>query len=239
MDRARLPSERVKARGEPTEDPLLLFSVLMVYGSRTWSSQWRRDARACHSIFGAGGKTKRAFSRSVIRASTDGFVAAPYRRDHRRTSPSRPRNCALRSRRTSPFCDTVLWPRRGRGNPLLEVVILLLLWPSGSALNGHQGDALKIGRDSAHSAMLTYVLNFSVFQHSPLWRFRSRKTRHRGISINLLKDRSGPGSGADGDWRWSGCVSTLTGRAAGVLQNITSGLVAMRSTGYTHGGRCS
>ena len=40
--------------------------------------QWRRDARACRSIFGAGGRTK--LNRTAHdRASANGFVAPPYR----------------------------------------------------------------------------------------------------------------------------------------------------------------
>jgi predicted ATPase len=48
-----------------------------------------------------------------------------------------------------------------------------------------------------------------------------------------LKDQIG--SGFWGGWglALSGCLSTLTGRAAEAVQNITSGVIAMRSTGNT------
>src|SRR5262249_49011982 len=48
-ERARLLIEQAEARGEPPEDPLLLFSVL--YG--LWGVQRRGHARACGTVPGA------------------------------------------------------------------------------------------------------------------------------------------------------------------------------------------
>ena len=78
---------------------------------------------------------------------------------------------------------------------------------------------------------MTYALNFSVFQHVYCGDFAAANALIE--EFNLLKDQIG--SGFWGGWglALSGCVSTLTGRAAEAVQNITSGVIAMRSTGNT------
>ena len=78
---------------------------------------------------------------------------------------------------------------------------------------------------------MTYVLNFSVFQHVFCGDFAAAIVLID--EFNILKDQIG--SGFWGGWglALSGCVSTLTGRAAEAVQDIPSGVIAMRSTGNT------
>ena len=90
-------------------------------------------------------------------------------------------------------------------------------------------EALKIARDSAHAATLTYVLNFSVFQHVHCGDFAVANALLD--EFNILKDQIG--SGFWGGWglALSGCIATLTGTAVQAVQDIAAGVVAMRSTG--------
>jgi len=110
-----------------------------------------------------------------------------------------------------------------------SLALLLLGYPDAGLTNAKE--ALRIGRDSAHSATLTYALNFSVFQHVYCGDFATANALIE--EFNILKDQMG--SGFWGGWglALSGCVSTLTGRAAEAVQSITSGVIAMRSTGNT------
>ena len=107
-----------------------------------------------------------------------------------------------------------------------SLALLLLGHPDAALMDTKE--ALKIGRDSAHSATLTYALNFSVFQHVYCGDFAAANALLEEFTI--LKDQIG--SGFWGGWglALSGCVSTLTGRAAEAVQNIASGVIAMRST---------
>jgi len=91
--------------------------------------------------------------------------------------------------------------------------------------------ALRIARDSAHSPTLTYVLNFSVFQHIFCGDFAGASALID--EFNILKDQMGSASWGGWGLALSGCLSTLTGGAAVAVQDIPSGVIAMRSTGNT------
>ena len=110
-----------------------------------------------------------------------------------------------------------------------SLALLLLGYPDAALADTKE--ALKIGRDGGHSATLTYALNFSVFQHVYCGDYSAANTFIE--EFNLLKDQIG--SAFWGGWglALSGCISALTGRPAEAIQSITSGVVAMRSTGNT------
>jgi predicted ATPase len=110
-----------------------------------------------------------------------------------------------------------------------SLALLVLGYPDAALTDTKE--ALKIGRDSAHSATLTYALNFSVFQQVYYGDFAAANALIE--EFNLLKDQIG--SGFWGGWGLAlgGCVLTVTGRLDEAVQNLTSGLIAMRSTGHT------
>jgi predicted ATPase len=109
------------------------------------------------------------------------------------------------------------------------LALLLLGYPDAALAD--TGQALKIGRDSAHAATLTYVLNFSVFQHVCCGHFATANALID--EFNILKNQIGSESWSGWVLALRGCVLTMTGRPAEAVQDIASGIVAMRSTGNT------
>jgi class 3 adenylate cyclase/predicted ATPase len=230
VDRARRLIDQAEARGEPTEDPLLLFSVL--YGS--WVANlfaFNGDAMRDLAIqFSALAKKQSATGPRMIahrqmglsllhtgeiaegRAHLDCAIALYDPEEHR--------HFATRFFGQDAGAATLCWRSLG---------LLLLGYPDAALTDTKE--ALKIGRDSAHTATLTYALNFSVFQHVYCGDFAAANALIE--EFNILKDQIG--SGFWGGWGLAlrGCLSTLTGRAPEGVQNITSGITAMRSTGNT------
>jgi class 3 adenylate cyclase/predicted ATPase len=229
VDRARLLIERAEALGEPTEDPLLLFSVL--YG--LWVA----------SLVGFNGDVSRELAIQFSALAEKQSATGPRMIAHRQMGlsllhigdiadgrahldhavalydPGEHRQLATRFGQ-DPGAATLCWR---------SLASLLLGYPDTALADTEQ--ALKIARDSAHSPTLTYVLNFSVFQHIFCGDFA-------GASVlidefNILKDQMG--SAAWGGWglALSGCLSTVTGGAAVAVQDIPSGVIAMHSTGNT------
>jgi class 3 adenylate cyclase/predicted ATPase len=230
VDRARLLIEQAKARGEPTEDPLLLFSVL--YGlwvanlvafngdvMRELAIQFSALAER-QSATGPLMFAHRQMGLSLLhtgeiaegRAHLDRAIALYDSGEHRH------------------FATRFFGQDAGAAILCWRSLALLLLGHPDAALRDTK-EALNIGRDSGHSATLTYALNFSVFQHVYCGDFAAANALIE--EFNILKDQIG--SAFWGGWglALSGCVSTLTGRAAEAVQNIPSGLLAMRSTGNT------
>jgi predicted ATPase len=229
VDRAHLLIERAEALGEPAEDPLLLFSVL--YG--LWVANlvaFNGDVMLELAIqFSALAEKQSATGPLMIahrqmglsllhtgeiadgRAHLDRAIALYDPAEHRHLATRFGQDVGA---------STLAWR---------SLALLLLGYPEAALADTRQ--ALKIGRESAHAATLTYVLNFSVFQHVYCGHFAAANALID--EFNILKDQIG--SGFWGGWGLAlkGCVSTLTGRAAEAVQDIASGIVAMRSTGNT------
>jgi class 3 adenylate cyclase/predicted ATPase len=229
VDRARLLIEGAEALGEPTEDPLLLFSVL--YGlwvanlvdfngdvSRELAIQFSALAEK-QSATGPRMIAHRQMGLSLLH--TGDIADGRAHLDHaiELYDPAEHRHFATRFGQ-EPGAAILCW----------RSLASLLLGSPDTALADTQ-QALKIARDSAHSPTLTYVLNFSVFQHIFCGDFAGANVLIDEFII--LKDQIG--SGFWGGWglALSGCVASLTGRAAVAIQNIPSGVIAMRSTGNT------
>ena len=230
VDRARLLIERAEARGEKTGDPLLLFSVL--YG--LWVA----------NLVGFNGDVLRELAIQFSTLAEKQSATGPRMIAHRQMGLSLLHTGDIAEGRAHLDLAIALYdPREHRqfatrffgqdvGAAILcwrSLAMLLLGYPDAALADAEQ--ALKIARDSAHSPTLIYVLNFSVFQHIFCGDFA-------GASVlidefNILKDQIG--SAFWGGWglALSGCVSALTGAAAVAVQDIPSGVIAMRSTGNT------
>ena len=106
---------------------------------------------------------------------------------------------------------------------------LLLGSPQDALANSVR--ALKIARESRHSGTLIYVLNFSIFPHVYCGDFAAANALID--EFNILKDQIG--SVFWGGWGivQRGCVLALTGKVTEAVQDITSGIAEMRSTGTT------
>jgi class 3 adenylate cyclase/predicted ATPase len=229
VDRARLLIEQAKARGELTEE-LLSFSVL--------HGQWVANLVAFN------GDVIRELAIQFLALAEKQSATGPLMIAHRQMGlslvhtgeiaegrahldraialydPGEHRHFATRFFGQDAGVATLCWR---------SLALLVLGYPDAALADSKA--ALKIGRDSAHSATLTYALNFSVFQHAYYGDFGAANALIE--EFNLLKDQIG--SGFWGGWglALSGCVLTRTGQAAGAVQNITSGLIAMRATGHT------
>jgi class 3 adenylate cyclase/predicted ATPase len=230
VDRARLLIERAKARGEPTEDPLLLFAVL--YG--LWVA----------NLFAFNGDAMRELAIQFSALAEEQSSTGPRTMAHRQMGLSLLHTGEIAEGRAyldraialydpsehRPFATRFFGQDVGSAILCWRSLALLLLGYPDAALADSK-EALKIGRDSGHSATLTYALNFSVFQHVYCGDFAAANTFIE--EFNILKDQIG--SGFWGGWglALTGCMSALTGRPAEAIQSITSGVIAMRSTGNT------
>ena len=230
VDRARLLIERAEALGEPTEDPLLLFSVLYglwVANLVAFNGDVMRELALQFSALAekqsATGPLMIAHRQMGLSLLHTGDIAdgrAHLDRAIALYDPAEHRHFATRFFGQDAGAAILCWR---------SLALLLLGYPDAALTDTKE--ALKIGRDSGHSATLTYALNFSVFQHVYCGDFAAANALIE--EFNILKDQIG--SGFWGGWglALSGCLSTLTGRAAEAVQNITSGVIAMRSTGNT------
>ena len=229
VGRARLLIERAEALGEPTEDPLLLFSVL--YG--LWVA----------NLVAFNGDVMRELAVQFLELAKAQSATGPIMIGHRQMGLSLLHTGDIADGRAhldraialyDPAEHRFLATRFGQdvGASILawrSLALLLLGYPEAALADTKQ--ALKIGRDSAHSATLTYVLNFSVFQHVYCGHFAAANDLID--EFNILKDQIG--SVFWGGWGLAlrGCVLTLTGKAAEAVQDIASGIAAIRSTGNT------
>jgi hypothetical protein len=159
VERARLLIEQSETLGEPPEDPLLLFSVL--YG--LWVA----------NLVAFNGDVMRELAVQFLELAKRQSATAPLMVAHRLMGLSLLHTGEIADGRAhldhaiafTILLNIVIW-RRVSGKTILawrSLALLLLGYPEAALADTEQ--ALRIGRDSAHSATLTYVLNFSVFQH--------------------------------------------------------------------------
>ncbi len=229
VERARLLIEQSEALGEPPEDPFLLFSVL--YGlwvanlvafngdvMRELAVQFLALAEK-QSATGPIMIGRRLMGLSLLHTGDIGDGRAHLDRAIALYDPAGHRHLATRFGQHV-GASILAWK---------SMAVLLLGYPEAALADTEE--ALKIARDSAHSATLTYVLNFSVFQHAYCGHFAEANALID--EFNILKDQIG--SVFWGGWGLAqrGCVSALTGRAAEAVQSIASGIAAIRSTGNT------
>jgi predicted ATPase len=228
-ERALLLIEQAQALGEPPEDPLLLFSAL--YGS--WAA----------NIVAFNGDAMRELAVEFLALAEKQGVTGPPMIGHRLMglsllhtgeitggrahldraialyNPAEHRHLAMR------FGQDI-----GAASLCWRSLALLLLGYPQDALADATG-ALKIARESRHSGTLIYVLNFSIFPHVYCGHFAAANALID--EFNILKDQIG--SLFWGGWGTvqRGCVLALTGEVTDAVQNITSGIAEMRSTGTT------
>ncbi len=230
VERARLLIEQSETLGEPPEDPLLLFSVL--YG--LWVANlvgFNGDVmRELAVQFLALAKTQSAIGPLMIGhrimglslLHTGDIAEGRAHLDHAIAlyDPAEHRDLATRFFGQDVGASILAWR---------SLALLLLGYPEAALADTKQ--ALKIGRDSAHAATLTYVLNFSVFQHVYCGHFAAANALID--EFNILKDQIGSVFWVGWGLALRGCVLTLTGKAAEAVQDIASGIAANRSTGNT------
>ena len=229
VERARLLIEQAEALGEPPEDPLLLFSVL--YG--LWVA----------NLVAFNGDVMRELAMQFLAVAEKQSATAPLMIGHRLMGLSLLHTGDIADGRAHLDRAIALYDsgehrhlatRFGQdvGAAILSwrsMALLLLGYPEAALADTKQ--ALKIARDSAHSATLTYVLNFSVFQHTHCGHFAAANALID--EFNILKDQIGGVFWGGWGLALRGCVHALTGKAEEAVQDIASGITAIRSTGNT------
>jgi class 3 adenylate cyclase/predicted ATPase len=229
VDRARHLMERAEELGESPEDPLLLFSVL--YG--LWVA----------SLVGFNGDVARELAVQFLALAEAQSATGPLVMAHRQMGLSLLHNGEIAEGRghldrAITFYDPVehrhLATRFGQdiGASSLawrSLALLLLGYPEAALADTER--ALKIARDSTHTATLTYVLNFSLLQHIHCGHLEIANALLD--EFNILKDQIGSMSWNGWALALRGCVLALSGKAAEAVQDLTSGIAANRSTGNT------
>ena len=91
--------------------------------------------------------------------------------------------------------------------------------------------ALKVARETRHSATLLYVLNWSIWTHI----HRGNYTTASALIEEFIPLNDQMGLLFWGGWgtMQQGCLSTLTGNASDAVRTISTGVEAMRSTHST------
>ena len=228
-ERALLLIEQAQALGEPPEDPLLLFSAL--YGS--WAA----------NIVAFNGDVMRELAVEFLALAEKQSATGPPMIGHRLMGLSLLHTGQIAGGRAHldraiAFYDPAehrhLAMRFGQdvGASALawrSLALLLLGYPQDALADAVR--ALKIARESRHSGTLIYVLNFSVFQHVYCGHFAAANALID--EFNILKDQLQSVFWSGWGTVQRGCVLALTGKAAEAVQDIASGIAAMRSTGNT------
>jgi predicted ATPase len=229
VERARLLIEQAEALGEPSEDPLLLFSVL--YGF--WVA----------NLVAFNGDVMRELAAQFLALAEKQRATASLMMGHRLMGLSLLHTGNIADGRAhldraialyDPVEHRPLATRFGQ-----DVGAATLSWKSlASWLLGYpqvaladSDHALKIAREIGHSATLMYVLNFSAWTHIFCGNYGGAKALVD--EFGALKDQTGSMFWGAWGMMQRGCLFALTGKASEAVQTITSGVAAMRSTGTT------
>ena len=230
VDRARLLLERAEALGEPTEDPLLLFSVL--YGlwvanlvafngdvmrelAIQFSELAEKQSATWPPMIGS-----RIMGLSLLH--TGDFAEGRTHLDHAIAlyDPAEHRDLATRFFGQENGAAILSWR---------SIASWLLGYPDAALADVEQ--ALRLAREAEHVATLVYVINFSIWSYIHCGNYT--------IAAKLV-DEYAPLQKQLGSSFWEGwgmmqrgCLLTLTGKASEAVQTITSGVEFLRSTGTT------
>jgi predicted ATPase len=228
-ERARLLIDQAEARGEPPEDPLLLFSVL--YG--LWA--------ASHVSFN-GDVMHELASKFLARAEGSGTTASlPLA--HRIMGTTLLFTGDIAQARAHLDSAILLDDSAEYHAPAarfgqdVRVSILgyrtIALWILGypHAALADADNALKRARVIGHAATLMFALTDVLVTHIQCGRYTTANAEVDEL-VSLADEKSSSLWKAFGTLH-RGCVLALTGKASQAVQTITSGIVALRSTGAT------
>jgi class 3 adenylate cyclase/predicted ATPase len=229
VERAHLLIEQSQDRGEPPEDPLLLFSVL--YG--LWVA----------NLVAFNGDVLPELAAQFLALAKAQNSSAPLMNAHRQMGLSFVHTGNITDGRVHLDQAIALYDLAPR-QPLVtqfgqHVGAASLCWRSiGCWLLGYPDAArtdaeraLAIAREARHLATSIYVLNFSFWSHL-----------HAGdySMAGVLASEYVPLQNQLGSSFWTGwgmmqrgCLMTLTGNAPDAAQTIAAGVDLMRSTGTT------
>jgi predicted ATPase len=229
VERARLLIEQAEARGEPPEDPILLFSV--PYGF--WVA----------NLVAFNGDAMRELAVQFLTLAGKQKASGPLMMAHRLMGLSLLHTGDVADGRAhldraitlyDPADHRPLATRFGQdvGSAILSwksLAFWLLGYPEAALADSEH--ALKLAREIGHSATLMYVLNFSAWTHIFCGNYSAANALVDEFSA--FKDQTGSVFWGAWGMMLRGCLLALTGKASDAVQTITSGVTAMRSTGTT------
>ena len=229
VERARLLIERAEALGEPSEDPLLLFSVL--YGS--WVA----------SFIAFNGDVMRELATRFLELAKKQGATVPIMIGHRLMGTTLTATGDIAKARAhhdqgialyDPAKHRPLVTRFGQDAGVTGLSFRsLTLWFLGypEAALADTDHALKIAREIGQAATLMFALAVTNFTRIFC---RSCATASARIDelIALADEKGALQRKAEGVTQ-KGCVLALIGEASDSVQTITSGITAWQSTGAT------
>ena len=229
VERARLLIERAEALGEPSEDPLLLFSVL--YGS--WVA----------SFIAFNGDVMRELATRFLELAKKQAATVPIMIGHRLMGTTLTATGDIAKARAhhdqgialyDPAKHRPLVTRFGQDAGVTGLSFRsLTLWFLGypEAALADTDHALKIAREIGQAATLMFALAITNFTRIFC---RSCATASARIDelIALADEKGALQRKAEGVTQ-KGCVLALIGEASDSVQTITSGMTAWQSTGAT------
>ncbi len=231
VERARLLIEQAEARGEPPEDPLLLFSVLyglFVANVMAFSGDVPRDI-AAHTLELAE-KQSASFPRVLGHNNFGGSLM--QRGDIAEAIAHFDQAIAL----YDPAAHRPLAARFGEDQTVATLAMrsraLWLLGYPEAALQD-TNDALKNARETGQAATLMFALGWTAIPLT-LYRVYSRATALAQELCALADEKDAPPWRVNGSMN-QGVIFALTGDASNAVQMIKSGITALRPTGVTLG----
>ena len=162
MERANLLIEQAEAIGEPPEDPLLLYSVLVGYASATGVAGNVRAYRDVADRILALAEKQEGLAPLIIGHVRYGWFINASRRNRERKRPFRSGDRALRSCRAS--LASALWPRPGvLALVFRSIVSWMLGYPEAALADADR--AVKDARATGHAASLMFALSMADLTH--------------------------------------------------------------------------
>jgi predicted ATPase len=229
VEQARLLIEQAEALGEPSEDPLLLFSVL--YGfwiashvastadmTRTLAAQFltlaQKQSGTTPLMIG-----HRLMGHSLLITGDVAEARTHYNQAIALYDPAEHRPLATRFGQDSRA--TVLSYR--------SIALWLLGYPEAAAVDADH--ALKDAREIGQAATLLNTLAFISLTQTLCGNY-AVAAAHAQELFALANEKGAPLWKAGG-MMFQGCVLAMTGKASNAVQMITPGITAYRSTGST------
>jgi predicted ATPase len=226
VERARSLVEQAEARGEPPDDPLLLFSVLWGFWAANlvaFNGDVCRDL-AAHFLTLAekqGAKVPLMIGHFVM-ATTLLLRGIPEAREHydQAIVLYDPMEHRLLATRFGQDVRVTILSWRSRA-------LWLLGYPDAALADADQ--ARKDGREIGQAASLMFALDFASFIHICSGNYAAANVAV--AQLVDLADEKGASFWKALGMLYQGSVLALTGKASEAVQMITSGLAALRSTG--------
>jgi class 3 adenylate cyclase/predicted ATPase len=226
VEQARSLVEQAEARGEPPDDPLLLFSVLWGFWAANlvaFNGDVCRDL-AAHFLTLAekqGAKVPLMIGHFVM-ATTLLLRGIPEAREHydQAIVLYDPMEHRLLATRFGQDVRVTILSWRSRA-------LWLLGYPDAALADADQ--ARKDGREIGQAASLMFALDFASFIHICSGNYAAANVAV--VQLVDLADEKGASFWKALGMLYQGSVLALTGKASEAVEMITSGLAALRSTG--------